>query len=155
MGLVDNNVLPLKFKERRHANSDAFEGGYNNVEIPRFNLSFNNFFPHFFDSYQVHDFNLGTPPLELLHPVADHRLRHYNQVVPVYFFEFSQEAEERDGLNGLAEAHFVGQNAIDSDFVETYHPVEAVDLVVAESAIATENRRLSSETSESWSIFIL
>jgi hypothetical protein len=41
-----------------------------------------------------------------------------------------EEAEERDGLERLAEAHLVGEDAVDSVLVQIDHPVETADLVV-------------------------
>lgn len=38
--------------------------------------------------------------------------------------------EERDGLDGLAEAHFVGQDAVDVLVVQRGQPVEAHHLVL-------------------------
>lgn len=45
-----------------------------------------------------------------------------------------QVAEQRDGLQGLAQTHLVGQDAVDAVLVEGYHPVEATDLVVTHLA---------------------
>ena len=37
-------------------------------------------------------------------------------------------AEESDGLNGFSESHFVGQDSIDSVFVQRRHPLITFDL---------------------------
>ncbi len=44
-------------------------------------------------------------------------------------------AQERDGLERLAETHLVGKDAVDARLVEGDHPVETADLVVAHLAV--------------------
>eukprot|EP00179_Madagascaria_erythrocladioides_P028814 CAMPEP_0198358072 /NCGR_PEP_ID=MMETSP1450-20131203/129324_1 /TAXON_ID=753684 ORGANISM="Madagascaria erythrocladiodes, Strain CCMP3234" /NCGR_SAMPLE_ID=MMETSP1450 /ASSEMBLY_ACC=CAM_ASM_001115 /LENGTH=43 /DNA_ID= /DNA_START= /DNA_END= /DNA_ORIENTATION= len=41
-------------------------------------------------------------------------------------------AEESDDLEGLAEAHFVGENAVRAVEVEGFEPLDAGELVIAE-----------------------
>ena len=54
---------------------------------------------------------------------------------------------ERDSLNSLTETHLVSENTIDARLVKTDHPVETVQLVVAQQA-TLEHSRLLSEARE-------
>ena len=53
-----------------------------------------------------------------------------------------QVAQERDGLQRLAEAHFVGEDGVQVALVQREQPVEALELVVAHRA-ARDARRLA------------
>ena len=52
---------------------------------------------------------------------------------------FAGEMRQKgDGLNGLAQAHFIGQNAIETVLVERRHPVQADHLVFAQRVLKQE-----------------
>ena len=76
-------------------------------------------------------------------------------MVPIYFFVLAEERQERDGLNGLAKTHFVGENTIDTSLVQTDHPVEAVELVITELLLRGEHRGLLAETSQDYLIVLV
>jgi hypothetical protein len=68
-------------------------------------------------------------------------------VRPVDLLELLDEGDHGDGLDGLAQAHVVGQDAADAALVETDHPVEAHQLVVLQLA-ALQQRGLLREARE-------
>ena len=70
----------------------------------------------------------GAPPLELIHPVGQGGLGHQDHVRTRNVAQVFHVAQEGDGLQGLAQAHLVGQNSVDAVLVEGDHPIETTDL---------------------------
>ena len=63
-------------------------------------------------------------------------------MVLFYFFVLPEESNERDGLNGLAKTHLIGQYAVDSSLVQTDHPVEPIQLVIPQCPLGGQHRGL-------------
>jgi len=76
-----------------------------------------------------------------LHPVGERGERHDDEVGPVDLLLLHQVGDQRDGLDGLAQAHLVGQDAVQVVVVEGDEPLEALDLVGLQRA-AHQDRRL-------------
>mmetsp|Transcript_10985 Transcript_10985/g.36071 ORF Transcript_10985/g.36071 Transcript_10985/m.36071 type:complete len:799 (-) Transcript_10985:551-2947(-) len=71
------------------------------------------------------------PDGKLALPVGQHRLWRDDEVRPFIAFLLVQVSHERDGLNRLAEAHLIGQNAVEVVVVERHHPLQTGNLVRA------------------------
>ena len=123
MSLVDNNVLPLEFCESIHADPNSLKCRNANVKVSGSQLGFDDFFPGLLSCDQVANLDVRAPAAELLHPVADDRLWHQDQVVAIYILELAKERNERDRLDSLAKTHLVSKNAVNASLVQTNHPV--------------------------------
>ncbi|KAG5458152.1 MAG: hypothetical protein BJ554DRAFT_1687 [Olpidium bornovanus] len=90
----------------------------------------------------VHYFRHGRSPLlEFECPVGKGRERHDNKERAVLLLDLHQVCDQRDGLDGLAESHLVGQDAVQAVVVQRHHPLQALELVFLERA-ADKDRRL-------------
>mmetsp|Transcript_14883 Transcript_14883/g.44530 ORF Transcript_14883/g.44530 Transcript_14883/m.44530 type:complete len:213 (-) Transcript_14883:535-1173(-) len=78
---------------------------------------------------QPHDAQRGREALELVHPRREHREGGDHERWADDAARELEEAEEGDGLNGLAEAHLVGEDAVDALAVRGQQPVDAHHLV--------------------------
>lgn len=154
MGFINNNIPPLKFLQGTHAYSNTFKSGYADIKFARLQLVLKNRFSAFFPSYQVAHLNLRTPLSEFVHPVANYRFWHDYQMIALNLLKFSEKANQRNSLNSFSEAHLISQNSIDSGFIQTYHPIEAIQLVVSQLS-CLENRGLLRKSSQVAFIFIV
>ena len=81
------------------------------------------------------DRKLRGKPLQLFCPVPDKRAGGDNKDRSVNLV-LKCPPQERDHLNGLAQAHLVGQTAADSVAAEVLHPLDSIDLVGSEGALS-------------------
>lgn len=72
----------------------------------------------------------GGAHLELAHPVGQHRHGHHDEVWPADLEVQLERAEKGDGLDRLAQTHFIGQHARHALGELAQHKVDARDLVV-------------------------
>lgn len=146
--------MPIKFLESAHAHSHALESGDADIKFTWQNSLFNDVFAELFFGDQIDHLDLRVPPGELLQPVSDNGLGHDNQVVALVLFELSQEAQQRNSLDGLSEAHLVCQNAIDACLVQGDHPVEPIQLVVPQLEGALQRGGLGSQSGQHGLLFV-
>lgn len=79
-----------------------------------------------------HDLERWTPPLELDLPVHQDSRWYNHQVRPPDALLDGQMRQQRDGLDGLAQAHLIGQDAVHAAVVQSGHPVDTKELVLSE-----------------------
>jgi hypothetical protein len=77
----------------------------------------------------------GAPLLDLHLPVEHDRGGHHNEVGAPVGAVHGQVGEEGDGLDGLAEAHLVGEDPVEVPFVERDEPVQADVLVFSQGVL--------------------
>ena len=80
------------------------------------------------------DLEARAPHLELALPVEHDARRHHDQMRPPDTVLAREVCHQRDGLHRLAEAHLVGQDAVELAVVHGHEPVEANVLVLAQRA---------------------
>lgn len=69
----------------------------------------------------------------LLHELEMHlRKRHNNKEGSVLLFLFNDVGDQADGLNCLAETHFICQDAVQIVVVQRHHPLQAFELTKRE-----------------------
>lgn len=146
MGFINNYILPIKFLKGTHAHSHTLESGDADIKFSWQNSLFNDVLAEFFLGDQIDHLDFRVPPGELLQPISDNGLGHDNQVVALVLFKLPQEAQQRNSLDGLSEAHLISQNAIDASLVQRDHPVEPIKLVVPQLKGALQRGRLGSQS---------
>lgn len=131
MCFINNYILPLKFLESTHAHSHTLKSCDADIKITWLYGLFNNVFAELLFRDQVANPNSRVPYGEFTKPVSNNRLGHDNQVIALYLFKFSHEAQQRNCLDCLSKAHLVSQNAINACLIKWDHPVEPIELVVS------------------------
>ena len=90
---------------------------------------------------QPHDAQRRRPLAELAQPRREDGERADDEVGAGHLEVEREEAEECDGLHGLAEAHVVGEDAVDAVAVRLEQPIDAVDLVRLEGHLQPRQLR--------------
>lgn len=94
MGFVNNYILPIKFLKSAHTHSDTLESCDTDIKIARQYCLLNDVFAELLFGDQIDHFDGWVPSGELLEPVSNNGLWHYNQVVAFDLFKFSQEGQQ-------------------------------------------------------------
>ncbi len=85
---------------------------------------FNEFLPLLLNSDQLQDPATGHPFAKLPEPISQGALRRNNHKRPRDILVLFQEGDQRYGLHGLPQAHFVGKDTVDTDLVKGDQPVQ-------------------------------
>lgn len=104
VGLVDDDVFPLKLEQLVHAGSHTFERGEADIELARLKVVFQDVLALSLRRDQVEAADLRAPLFELLLPVGDDGLGDYDHEVALDLLELSQEGQERNRLDRLAQS---------------------------------------------------
>ncbi|KAH6603254.1 hypothetical protein Trco_008029 [Trichoderma cornu-damae] len=142
LGLVENHVLPSHLLEVGHVGDDelvrrdadvegrvlAVRGVLPVPELPE-HLSVAGAPP------VREDLELGDELCDFLLPVVQRGGGRHHQERPPDVVLLGQVGHDGDGLDRLAEAHFVRQDAVDALLVEVDEPVEALELVLLELGV--------------------
>ena len=155
MSLIDNQVLPLELLDGPHRQSNTLKRRQANVELSRLKLILEDVFSLLFRCYQIEDATLGQPLFELELPVGNHGLRHDDQEIVIYFFEFAQKTQKGYCLNRFTQTldkthmsrnnqetyHLISQDSVDAALVKPYQPIDTRELIISQLA-ALETARL-------------
>ena len=137
MRLVDDEASPAHLLERRDLRRHRLLGRQAHVVVARRHERLALLRALVLGAVQHKDAQLGAELGKLALPVAEHRERQHDQVrlgERRGLLLQRQVAEQRDRLQRLAEAHLVGEDAVEIALVQREHPVEPLELVVAQPA---------------------
>ncbi|KAI3476086.1 hypothetical protein L1887_62392 [Cichorium endivia] len=126
--LVNDDVLPRELLERALFAQAHLVGGDEHVKVLGQQVFVDDLVALLLGALEGDHVEAGHPALELAVPVVQRRLGHDDEVEAGRVAEVAEVAEEGDGLERLAEAHLVCEDAVDAVVVERDHPVEALDL---------------------------
>ncbi|TFA99797.1 hypothetical protein CCMA1212_008205 [Trichoderma ghanense] len=142
LGLVEDHVLPSHLLEVGHVGHDELVRGDADVEgrvlavrgvlaVPKLpqHLSIAGAAP------VGEDLELGNELCNFLLPVVQRGSGRHDQERTPDVVLLGQVGHDGDGLDSLAETHFVRQDAVDALLVEVDEPVEALELVLLELGI--------------------
>ena len=128
VALVDDHVAPAYLGQARLVAYDVLVGGREHVELAVLEQSGQ--VAALRRITLVHDVDDGRRPArKLVHPVGESGERHDDEERSVDLLLLHQIGDERNGLDGLAEAHLVGQDAVQVVVVERDEPLEAAYLI--------------------------
>ena len=133
--LVDNEVAPRKLAEGALLADDHLVGGDADFELVWLQLVVNHALPLVLVAVEVQHLEARRPVLELAHPVGEGRLWREDEEGAGELLDLTQPAEQRDSLKRLAQAHLVGEDAVDAVLVQVGEPVEASHLVRPQAAV--------------------
>jgi len=111
VSLIERDKIPIELLELRD-DVKRIVSRHADIESARLHLLGENLIAHFLCGDKVDNSETGCPLLEFLHPVADRALRGNHEMGLLHFLGLIEIRDVGDGLNGLAEAHFIRQNAI-------------------------------------------
>lgn len=117
VALVDDDVLPGDVLEVRSVQHNVLVRSNEDVELFEFNFA-SQLVTFALLALVDEDLNFGSPLVELHRPVSDGCERHNYKERSLVLLDFNKVREERDRLNGLTQAHFIGQDAIQIVVVE-------------------------------------
>ncbi len=88
MGLIYYDVLPFELADVVQTETAALKGGQTNVKLARQEMILEDVFPVLLAGDEVDHLDLRAPLGELIHPVGDGGLGHYDEMVAFDVFEF-------------------------------------------------------------------
>mmetsp|Transcript_7352 Transcript_7352/g.21307 ORF Transcript_7352/g.21307 Transcript_7352/m.21307 type:complete len:234 (+) Transcript_7352:462-1163(+) len=132
--LVDDDVLPLELGEELLVAHDHVIVGEKHVE----GLCRHSVIPQLLPLLRLavveDDVVVWQPPPKLNTPVAQHGFGAQDEVGSIVALLFHEVSKQRDGLDGLTEAHLVREDPIQPVDVQGNHPLQARQLVLSELA---------------------
>lgn len=129
MGLVDDQVLPAHLLQPSLSQPQALVARHHHVELPP-SYRPQSRLPLLLGGLQLQGTQGRQPLVEFAHPIAQRDFGGDDDVRPGNALALLKERQHSDGLDGLAQTHIICQNAADTAFVQTYHPVQRDQLVV-------------------------
>lgn len=154
VGLVNNDVVELYLLQVAEADSDPFEGSHDNIEFSSRYALFYNILPFFFGGDQLDNPTAGHPFPELILPISQCDFRGNDNMRAFDFLKFLNKRYNGYSLDCFSKTHIVGENAVDSAFVEGDEPVQAHKLIELEVS-AFEDGGLFGESGESFLLVLL
>ena len=141
LGLVEDGVIERVVLEVDDISPKRAVGGQDDVEVVEL-------FPGLTaaDAGMVEDAELRREASGLLLPVEDERPRHHDQrrrgsaAFPGGGPQLAARLQQGEHLDGLAQAHVVGQAAAETELPEEVEPAEAVALIAAELTLEPGRR---------------
>mmetsp|Transcript_4442 Transcript_4442/g.6492 ORF Transcript_4442/g.6492 Transcript_4442/m.6492 type:complete len:317 (+) Transcript_4442:2348-3298(+) len=133
--LVDNEVLPGDLGQGSPLAQDALVGSDQDIKPWLFGswierqILVDEFVALGLGPAHLTSLYARTPLFDFAHPVPHHALGDYDDVRASDPPALPQVGQQRDGLQRLAQAHLVGEDAIDAVVVQFDEPVEALQLV--------------------------
>lgn len=103
-------------------------------------MEFKQLFSLLLDRHQFEDSALGQPFLKFFEPVSEGGFGGDNQERAIDVLVLSEEGDQRDRLDSLAQTHLISQNAVDADIVQIDQPVEPVKLKALELSVLQGTR---------------
>mmetsp|Transcript_7755 Transcript_7755/g.31537 ORF Transcript_7755/g.31537 Transcript_7755/m.31537 type:complete len:390 (-) Transcript_7755:465-1634(-) len=134
VALVDDEVLPLWLGERRFVPHHQVVVRDEHGELPRQHDVFSQH-PALRARAIVQDaLDVWQPALHLVAPVGAHSFGCDDHVRAMNALGLHQIGEKGDGLDGLAQPHFVCEDPAHAIVVQAHHPLKALHLVLAQLA---------------------
>ena len=139
--LADDDVLPLDLAQHGLILHHELERGEQHVELAARHLLALDLLAHTRRALVDHHPDVRGPLDELVGPVGQRGERHHDQERAIILLHLHDVGDQRDRLDGLAQAHLVGQDAVEVVVVQGDHPLQALQLVCLQVA-ALEHGRL-------------
>ena len=123
MSFIDDHVLPIEFLENGFFTKQHFVGGHNDIPSSGHHCIPNEFVSRFLIANQANCAKGWTPFFELVHPIGQSGFGDQNHVGSIDVLVVFHIPQKRDGLQGFAQSHFIGQNSVDSILKKGNHPI--------------------------------
>lgn len=138
--LVEDHVVPLLPLENGMVSHCNFVAGDAHVETVQFGPALPLLLPLLWRSEVSHNFEGWTPTFELYFPVHQDRGGHDDEVRTPDALFYGQMCQQGDSLDGLPEAHLIGQDRIHAPVVECGDPVDTQELILPKRKLDEEGR---------------